>query len=102
MTILIIGAGGHGRVVLETLRAQSQHIIAGFIDADTAKANATISGIPVLGPSNLLPKLRRQGDIRGVIVAIGDNCIRRSYAEEAAAAGFELISAIHPSATIAP
>jgi len=38
----------------------------------------------------------------GAIVAIGDNRVRRSYAEKLAAAGLTLVNAVHPSAVISP
>jgi UDP-perosamine 4-acetyltransferase len=101
MKVVIIGAGGHGRVVLDTLRQARQYDPAGFIDADTTRAGQLVSGLPVLGPINLLTKLRKQ-DIRAAIVAIGDNRIRQGYADEVAQAGLELINAIHPSATVSP
>jgi len=63
MNIVIIGAGGHGRVVLDVLRAMGKFQIAGFIDADTGKAGQEVMGVPLLGPIHLLRKLRKQ-DVR--------------------------------------
>jgi UDP-perosamine 4-acetyltransferase len=48
---------------------------------------------------NLLPKLKAKG-VAGAVVAIGDNRVRRSYAQKLGAAGLTLINAIHPSAVI--
>ena len=101
MEIIIAGAGGHGRVVLDILRAAGKHTIAGFLDANQDLHGAQIGGVTVLGALNLLPKLKSKG-VRGAIVAIGDNRVRRSYAKKLAAAGLELINAIHPSAVISP
>ncbi len=55
----------------------------------------------MLGGINLLPKLRRQ-NVRCAIAAIGDNRIRRSYAQMLRNHDFELINAIHPSAVVSP
>src|SRR2546423_3656733 len=101
MNVVIIGAGGHGRVVLDVLRAVGKFHILGFIDADTGKSGGEVMGLPILGPIHLLQKLRKQ-DVRGAIVAIGDNRIRRTYADQVVESGLELISAIHPSAVISP
>ena len=101
MDIIIAGAGGHGKIVLDILRAAGQHNILGFLDADTGLHNTTVAGLPVLGHLNLLPKLKSQG-LTGAIVAIGDNRTRRSYAQKLTAAGLTLINAIHPSAIISP
>ena len=98
--LLIIGAGGHGAVVLDVIRGEGKYRPIGFIDADPALAGIVIGGVPVLGPLNLLPKLKQK--VCRSIVAIGDNRIRRSYAAKLARDGFELVNAIHPSAHISP
>ena len=101
MDIVIAGAWGHGRVVLDILRAAGKHTIVGFLDANQDLHGTQIGGVTVLGAMNLLPKLKSKG-VRGAIVAIGDNRVRRSYAKKFAAAGLELVNAIHPSAVVSP
>jgi len=101
MDIVIVGAGGHGKVVLDILQAQGQVRPVGFVDADTSIAGTRVGGLPVLGPINLLPRLRQQ-KIAGAIVAIGDNRTRMRYATILREHGFELINAIHPAACISP
>lgn len=100
MDVVILGAGGHGKVVLDILRAQRQHHVVGFLDADPSLAGTKVGGVEVLGAVNLLGRLRQQR-VRGAIVAIGDNRTRRRYADEILACGLELISAVHPSAVVA-
>jgi UDP-perosamine 4-acetyltransferase len=101
MDIIIAGAGGHGRVVLDILRAGGEHNVVGFVDANQDLQGSEIAGLTVLGNLNLLPKLKLKG-VGGAIVAIGDNRVRRSYAEKLAAAGLKLVNAVHPSAIISP
>lgn len=99
MDVLIIGAGGHGRVVLDILRLAAENEPVGFIDADPSLAGTKVGGLPVLGPVNLLGKLQRQG-VAAAVVAIGDNRTRAGYAQAAIQAGLQLINAIHPSAVL--
>lgn len=99
MDIVIAGAGGHGRIVLEIVRAAGTCNPIGFLDANTALHGTSVGGLPVLGHLNLLPKLIAKG-LRGAIVAIGDNHVRASYGERLAAAGLELVNAVHPSAVV--
>jgi sugar O-acyltransferase (sialic acid O-acetyltransferase NeuD family) len=101
MDVIIVGAGGHGRVVLDILRAAGKYAVVGFIDANQDLHGSEIAGLKVLGNLNLLPKLKSMG-VAGAIVAIGDNRVRRSYAEKLAAAGLTLVNAVHPSAVISP
>jgi sugar O-acyltransferase (sialic acid O-acetyltransferase NeuD family) len=100
MRVLIIGAGGHGKVVLDILRAQAVYQPVGFIDADPALTGRTVAGLPVLGQPNSLAKVAREHGAPAAIVAIGDNRVRHSYATLALESGLQLISAVHPSATV--
>jgi len=38
MDVIIIGAGGHGKVVLEILQAAGKHRAIGFLDSDPSLA----------------------------------------------------------------
>ncbi|MBE9603936.1 acetyltransferase [Acetobacteraceae bacterium H6797] len=97
--LLIIGAGGHGRVVLELIRALGHHEARGFID-DAPRAEA-ILGLPVLGGTALLPRLRAEG-LAHAFTAIGDNATRQRLAETLAGLGFTQPALAHPTAFIAP
>jgi sugar O-acyltransferase (sialic acid O-acetyltransferase NeuD family) len=98
---LILGAGGHGRVVLDILLQTGRHEVAGFLDNNAEIHGRRIDGIPVLGALDDLPRLAADLDIAGAIVAIGDNGVRRGLARQVDAAGIDLLNAIHPSATLA-
>jgi UDP-perosamine 4-acetyltransferase len=100
MDIVIIGAGGHGKVVLDAIRCQGRDRPIGFLDADPALQGKAVCGLSVIGNLNAIGKLRQEA-VRGAIVAIGDNRVRQQYVTEALAGGFELISVIHPAATVA-
>lgn len=100
MDVLIVGAGGHGRVVLDILRAAGKHRVVGFLDADPALAGTKVHDVEVLGAMNVLPKLR--GKAKAAIVAVGDNLSRGQLAGKLRESGLELISAIHPSAVVSP
>jgi sugar O-acyltransferase (sialic acid O-acetyltransferase NeuD family) len=99
MEVVIAGAGGHGRVVLDILRAQGTHTVRGFLDANQDLHGTEVDGLGVLGHLNLLSKLKSSG-VGGAIVAIGDNRVRQRYAEKLQLAGLELVNAIHPSAVL--
>ena len=98
MDVLIVGAGGHGKVVLDILRTAGEHNPIGFVDADTSLAGTSMGGLPVFGPANQLPRLAKK--VKSAIIAIGDNRTRRSYAQMLIEHGFDLITAIHPRASV--
>lgn len=100
-TVVIVGAGGHGKVVLDVLLAAGRYRPVGFVDADVSLAGARVGGLPVIGPVNTLPRLR-QHKVRAAMIAIGDNRTRLRYAALLEEYGFELIGAVHPTAFVSP
>jgi sugar O-acyltransferase (sialic acid O-acetyltransferase NeuD family) len=99
--VVIVGAGGHGKVVLDVLLAERRYRPVGFVDADPKLTDAYVGGLPVLGSVNSLTRLRRER-LRHAIVAIGDNLARLRYATLLREEGFTLVSAVHPTASVSP
>ncbi|RME36520.1 MAG: acetyltransferase [Planctomycetota bacterium] len=99
--VVIIGCGGHGRVVLDILRATRTHEVVGFVDSNPATHGRWVDGVPVLGPPGMLPTWGEETGVEHAIVAGGHNGARRALADQAAHWGFRLINAVHPSAQIA-
>ena len=99
--VLILGAGGHGRVVLDILLQARQCNVVGFLDNNPAIQGRRVDGIPVYGTIDDLEHFCRELDLAGVIIAIGDNGTRRGLARHIDATGIQLVNAIHPSATLA-
>jgi sugar O-acyltransferase (sialic acid O-acetyltransferase NeuD family) len=99
--VLILGAGGHGRVVLDILLHAGRHEVIGFLDSNADIHGRRVDGVPVLGAVDALEGLRDKLDIGGVIIAVGDNGTRRGLARRVDQIGLDLINAIHPSATLA-
>lgn len=99
MKIVIAGASGFGKEVLDILRHEPNNDIVGFIDKDEKLFGSKINGVPVLGDDAILAKLHSEG-VSAVVVAIGDHRIRRRLFDLALDYGYELINVIHPSAYI--
>lgn len=99
--ILIIGAGGHGRVVLDILLQDPHCNVVGFLDNNEAIRGRRVDGIPVYGGVDVLPHFAKELQCDGVIIAIGDNGVRRGIARTVRRHDVPLVNAIHPSAGIA-
>ncbi len=87
--VIVIGAGGHGRVVSDIIK-QSGDKVLGFLD------DADIKKLPMLGKIRDCVKYKD----KYVIIAIGNNEIRRKIAEQYSMLNY--YTAIHPSAVISP
>lgn len=88
-------------MVLDILRQAGGHEIVGFVDSNREMIGRRIDGLEVLGHPDELPEIKARFGATGGVVAIGDNGVRRSFADRLEELGFELVSAIHPSANIA-
>lgn len=100
--IVIIGASGHGSVVLDCVIKEGIYDCIGFLDS--SKAPGTLnSGYEILGSEYDLPQLMQSHGVSGAIVAIGDNWIRRSVVHnlQILVPNLEFITTIHPDSTIA-
>jgi len=93
LELVVIGAGGHAKVVVDTCRA------AGWTVLGTADANPnrTVSDLPHLGPPE---KLRVGSGVRAVI-AVGSNTARRNIALRLEGC-LNWTSIVHPAATVSP
>ncbi|HPF40601.1 MAG TPA: acetyltransferase [Phycisphaerae bacterium] len=98
--VVIFGAGGHGRVVLDILAQAQSYTPIGFLDNNVQLHDRRVDGLKVLGGVAHAAELYAKG-VRRAIIAIGDNGVRRDIARRVEALGFELVSAIHPSARLA-
>jgi len=93
--VVVVGAGGHGKVVCDVLRSMGE-VVAGFCDDGKARGDLVL-GLPVLGDTAWL-----EASPARVALGIGDNARRRALAERLEAAGCALVIAVHVDATIAP
>ena len=92
--LLLIGAGGFGRVVLEHA---STHYDCAFLD----DAEVTcVDEAPIIGKIEdmecFFPEYKM------IVVTIGDNALREKIYKRAAAIGYTFPNIIHPSAYISP
>jgi len=94
--LAILGAGGHGKVVADTAESNGWDSIVFFDDAWPALQKNGIWS--VVGTSNDL--IRTVRTFSGVVVAIGNNAIRRAKLTELAAIGASIVTLVHPSAII--
>jgi UDP-perosamine 4-acetyltransferase len=97
--LIVIGAGGHAKVVIELLTASGAYRIVGLTDADPSPRR--LLGFEVLGGDDILPRLRAEG-VAHAFVALGDNALRQKAALKARGLGFALVNAVSPTASLSP
>jgi acetyltransferase EpsM len=105
--ILIYGAGGHGKSLVDLLRALHSYRLVGFIDdghPPGRQEDNLVMGLPVLGGGDQLAVLYHQGIHLAVnaVGGIGNVSIRIKVFQKLAQAGFVCPAVVHPSAWIEP
>ncbi|MDD5618347.1 MAG: acetyltransferase [Candidatus Omnitrophica bacterium] len=93
--IVIFGAGGHGKVILDILLEKKEKVL-GFLDDDKNKIGLKINGYRVLGD---LTYLKRKKSIN-LALGVGNNRIREMIYRKAKGLSINIISAIHPKAVV--
>ncbi len=100
--ILLFGASGHAKVILDIVRKQDRYSPVGVIIAAWDGAPATLLGLPVLGTDRAIGTIVQEHGVETGLVAAGDNFVRERIvnAVRAAVPHFSFASAIHPSAQL--
>lgn len=96
--VLLVGAGGHARVVLEALLDGPGVQVIGAVSADGS--GVPDLGVPVLGLDADLEANTLRESFDTVCVAIGDNAARRRWAMIATEGGHSLTIAVSRSAVV--
>ena len=100
--IVVIGAAGHGLAVADAILANGCFTLIGFIDEDLSRSE-NLGIAPVIGRNADLPHFIDKFGINAVVVAIGDNFVRKLVTEKIrnlAPIDVAFPSVIHPAATI--
>jgi sugar O-acyltransferase (sialic acid O-acetyltransferase NeuD family) len=97
--LLIVGAGGHGRVLADTATAMGKWDDIAFLDDRYQVLSGTLS-YPVVGAfdqaTKYLPKYR------DLVIAIGDNRLRLELLDGYTNDGFNIPILIQPGALVSP
>lgn len=96
-TLLIIGAGGHGKAVAEAALLSGEWQRIAFADDRWPELRETF-GWPVVSDVAGLAVL--QGTAAGAIAAVGNNAVREQWVEVIRAAGLPLVTVVHPRACV--
>ncbi len=103
LALIVYGGGGHGKSVIDLLRALGTYRLVGVID-DGIATGTQILGLPVLGGAEALPGLHEKGVRLAVnaVGGIGNVQIRIQVFRQLAAAGFACPAVVHPRAYLEP
>jgi sugar O-acyltransferase (sialic acid O-acetyltransferase NeuD family) len=96
--LLVLGGGGHAKVLIATARAAGIPI-AGVLDDDPARIGTAIGGVSVIG--DVSETSIAQSGATTAIIAVGDNQSRRRLAQRFDGR-LAWATVVHPTAVVAP
>ncbi len=101
LPVIILGGGGHGRVVADLLRAMGRTVL-GYTDAENAEAKQAAMGVEFLGPDEEVMQTSPGEVLLAVgLGGIGDTGPRQRMFERFKADGYRFATAVHPTAIVA-
>ena len=92
--LIVLGAGGHAKVVAEVATLVG-HDVQAFVDEGGERVGTVIHGIPVVGSLTDVPHLP-------VALGIGDNAARLGRYRSLVDAGRTVVTLVHPRAVVSP
>lgn len=100
MNIVVIGHGGHSKVIVDMILSIGENNIVGFLDDKYEEIRLIEDSYcgPISSAERLLEKF---SDIK-LVIAIGDNKIRRSMVQKLNLSYEYYVTVIHNSAVISP
>ncbi len=99
--IVVVGAGGHGKSVADSLLLQDEYELVGFLD-DAYPAVADVWSFPVLGKVTAEALQLLKVNVSNVVVAIGNNELREKMFKLLIGLGFKMPSVVRPNAFVSP
>ncbi|HEU4894635.1 MAG TPA: acetyltransferase, partial [Acidimicrobiia bacterium] len=100
-SVVVYGSGGHGKTLIELIRAVGDLEVVGVID-DAAAAGSEVLGVSVIGSRDDLRRIRADGVALAVNAAGGitNMSSRVDVTTMLARAGFDLPVLVHPTAFV--
>ena len=97
--IVIIGAGGHAKVVCDAILSKNEFSVVGFVDANVPVDTEVMNGLKVILPQQKLEELKGRAEY--FIVAIGNNKVREDLFKKLSGI-LKPATIIHSKAVVAP
>jgi acetyltransferase EpsM len=100
MKVVVIGHGGHSKVVSDIIRATKDLQIIGYLDNKYEKIQ--VMDNIICGPVGAAKQLKEENDNVKFVMAIGDNKVRKLVVEKLGISTNDYLTIVHPNASISP
>ncbi len=98
--LIIFGASGHAKVVIDVVEREKSYDIDWLVDDDPKLLGLEICGYQIAGDRSALLTRAKDVEKHSILIAIGQNQTRTDIAHWVKQHGYELATAMDPSAEI--
>ena len=100
--IIVIGGGGHAKVLIESLQLQKRSIL-GITDSNGVKKGSTFFGVPIIGDDNMILKHPPKSiQLVNGIGAVQNTTVREKIFNFFKKHNYSFAQVIHPSCILSP
>ena len=101
--ILVIGGGGHAKVVLDALRGRSYDIV-GILESNKDKIGSCVCGVPIIGTDEDAVRYFEEGVTHAVVAIghLGNGAARMHCIQHLQEIGFQMDPIVHKKAIVSP
>lgn len=99
-SMVILGGGGHAKVVISILKKLNSYNIAGYVDPVD---RGSVLGVRYLGDDGVLPRLLNEKRVTNAVLGVGhlkDTALRHALSLRLSAMGFAFPAVISPCAIV--
>lgn len=99
--IVLVGGGGHCKVVIDAIMSAGEYEIEGVVDPQLG-SGSDVLGVPVVGDDSVLAGLFKKGVRKAMISvgSVGDPSLRKELYAKVRKMGFEFPAVVHPKTVI--
>ena len=100
--IVIYGASGHAKMIVDIVLKNNDYNLVGFIDS-YKPMNSKVYGHNIVGNLDTISAVIKTFNIEGIVIGIGDNDLRLNIYRsiKKIASSIEFVPIVHPSAILA-
>ncbi len=100
--VILLGAGGHARVLIDAFLTARTATVVGALDNDTSKHGTSVFGVPVIGPATLITDTKSLNGANAYCLAIGSahDARHRAALDAETREHLPIVGVRHPSSVV--
>jgi sugar O-acyltransferase (sialic acid O-acetyltransferase NeuD family) len=101
MLCVVLGAGGHAKVLVDCLQTAGEVVVHAILDSDQSRWGSLLLGVSIRGGDDLIQAMRGEGVTCFAVGvgSIGNPIVRERLFQAGCNSGLSAVAAVHPRAS---